>query len=510
MSIFTTKLKNPMFTDKDLEQLADKGIEKAVVEDQVETFKRGIPFLNIKEPATPQNGIVVLDQTSDKIEEWEKALKKGISVVKFVPASGAASRMFKDLFYFLNKQETYPERESVKTFFKKVEDFAFFEDLSDYLEDMDIDDGNYFKKMVSRLLDKSGMGYGVLPKGLLKFHKYKNGARTAFEEHLVEGAMYARQTNSMVNLHFTVSEEHMVAFTKLQKKIQLQYEKELGVKFDISYSVQKPSTDTVAVNMDNTPFRNEDNSLLFRPGGHGALLENLNELDADVIYIKNIDNVVPDHFKEPTVTYKKALAGILMDVRNKVFTYLEDLNKPTEELISEVRQFIESELYFRFNDNFEHLDFDTKVQVLKQKLDRPIRVCGMVKNEGEPGGGPYWVVDSEGNQSLQIAEMSQLDADNDDVKALISDATHFNPVDLVCSVKKVDGTKYDLRQFKDPETGFISYKSKDGKDLKALELPGLWNGAMAYWSTIFVEVPVATFNPVKEVNDLLRKEHQPA
>ncbi|MFC0876275.1 DUF4301 family protein [Saccharicrinis sp. FJH2] len=499
-----------MLTEKDLEQLGNKGIEPAVVEDQVETFKRGIPFLNIKEPATIDNGILFLKSTSEKIEDWEKALKKGISVVKFVPASGAASRMFKDLFYFLNKQEQYPERESVKNFFKKVEDFAFFEDLSDYLEDMDIDDGNYFKKMVSRLLDKSGMGYGVLPKGLLKFHKYENGARTAFEEHLVEGAMYSKQTNKIVNLHFTVSEEHMVAFNKLQKKIQLQYEKELGVKFDISYSLQKPSTDTVAVNMDNTLFRNEDGTLLFRPGGHGALLENLNELDADIIFIKNIDNVVPDHFKEPTITYKKALAGILMDVRNKVFDYLEQLNQPNEELITEVKHFIESELFFRFSDGFDQLDFNAKVDLLKQKLDRPIRVCGMVKNEGEPGGGPYWVVDAEGNQSLQIAEMSQLDADDEDVKKMIAGATHFNPVDLICSVKKADGSKYDLRKYKDPETGFISYKSKDGKDLKALELPGLWNGAMAYWSTIFVEVPVATFNPVKEVNDLLRKEHQPA
>jgi hypothetical protein len=499
-----------MFTEKDLEQLENKGIEPVVVEDQVETFKRGIPFLNIKKPATINDGVLFLDNTSEKIEEWEKALKKGISVLKFVPASGAASRMFKDLFYFLNKPESYPERESVKNFFKKVEDFAFFEDLSDYLEDMDIDDGNYFKKLVSRLLDKSGMGYGVLPKGLLKFHKYKNGARTAFEEHLVEGAMYAQQTNKAVNLHFTVSEEHLLAFTKLQKKIQRQYEKELDVKLDISYSVQKPSTDTVAVNMDNTLFRNEDDTMLFRPGGHGALLENLNELDADVVFIKNIDNVVPDHLKEPTITYKKALAGILMDVRNRVFEYIDKLNQPTEELITEVKNFIESDLYYRFNEAFQHLDFNGRVEVLKQKLDRPIRVCGMVKNEGEPGGGPYWVVDAEGNQSLQIAEMSQLDTDNEDIKDLIAKATHFNPVDLICSVKKADGSKYDLRKYKDPETGFISYKSKDGKDLKALELPGLWNGAMAYWSTIFVEVPVATFNPVKEVNDLLRKEHQSA
>lgn len=499
-----------MFTDKDLVQLESKGISTSIVEEQVETFEKGIPFLNVKEPATPDNGILKLKDTSVGVENWEKALKKGLSVVKFVPASGAASRMFKDLFYFLNKPEPYPELESVKDFFKKVEQFAFFEDLSDYLEDMDIDDGNYFKKLVSRLLDKSGMGYGVLPKGLLKFHKYKEGARTAFEEHLVEGALYAQQTNKAVNLHFTVSEEHLVEFKRLQKKIQTRYENELNVKLDISYSVQKPSTDTVAVNMDNTLFRNDDESLLFRPGGHGALIENLNELEADIIFVKNIDNVVPDHFKDPTVTYKKALAGVLTDIRNKVFNCLEKLESPDEKQVVEIKKFIENELFYRFGDAFDQLSFDTKVELLKQKLDRPIRVCGMVKNEGEPGGGPYWVSDADGNQSLQIAEMSQLDADDADVKALIAKATHFNPVDLVCSVKRADGSKYDLREFKDPNTGFISYKSKDGKDLKALELPGLWNGAMADWSTIFIEVPVATFNPVKVVNDLLRKEHQPA
>lgn len=499
-----------MLKNNDLKQLEEKGISTVVVEDQIDTFRKGIPFLNIKEPATPNEGIIVMDDNSQFVTAWEKALKKGTSVIKFVPASGAASRMFKDLFYFMNKPEPYPERDSVKDFFKKVENFAFFEDLANYLEDMEIADDQYFKKLVSRLLDKSGMGYGILPKGLLKFHKYQNGARTGFEEHLVEGATYARQTNGSVNLHFTVSVEHMDAFKKLQKKIQHTYESEYGVKFDISYSVQKPSTDTVAVNMDNTPFRNEDDSLLFRPGGHGALLENLNELNADVIFIKNIDNVVPDHFKEPTVSFKKALAGILVNTRAKVFDYLNKLESPEKGLVTEIKAFVENELCYKFSKGYNDLDLSAKVNILKQKLDRPIRVCGMVKNEGEPGGGPYWVMDKDGNQSLQIAEMSQLDAEDENVKALIARATHFNPVDLVCSVKKADGSKYNLPDFRDPDTGFISYKSKDGKDLKALELPGLWNGAMADWSTIFVEVPVATFNPVKEVNDLLRKEHQPA
>jgi hypothetical protein len=443
------------------------------------------------------------------VEVWEKSIKKGISIVKFVPASGAASRMFKDLFYFLNKPEPYPERESVKEFFKKIEDFAFFDDLSDYLDDLNIDDQNYFKKMVSRLLDKSGMGYGTLPKGLIKFHKYKSTSRTAFEEHLVEGALYAGQVNKSVNLHFTVSIEHMDAFKKLQKNVLSVYEKEFNVKFDITYSVQKSSTDTVAVNMDNTLFRNDDGSLLFRPGGHGALLENLNELDYDVVFIKNIDNVVPDHYKGITISYKKALAGLLMKVRSEVFEFIHKLETPTDDLLNDAKQFIMNVLHYSFSPEYDACDFNKKVTLLKQVLDRPLRVCGMVKNEGEPGGGPYWVNDASGNTSLQIAEMSQLDTENDAVKNMIGNASHFNPVDLICSVKRHDGSKYNLLEFRDPDTGFISFKSKDGKDLKALELPGLWNGAMANWNTLFVEVPVETFNPVKEVNDLLRKEHQP-
>lgn len=500
---------NRMFTEQELNQIEAKGVSAAHIENQLETFKNGIPFLNVKEPATANNGILVIDDLMGKSEIWSEALKKGLSVVKFVPASGAASRMFKDLFYFLNKPEPYPERESVKHFFKKVEDFAFFEDLADYLTDLSIDDNNYFKKLVSRLLDKSGMGYGQLPKGLIKFHKCANGARTAYEEHLVEGALYAKQNSKKVTLHFTVSEEHLPAFKKLEKKLTTQYSKELGVNYDISYSVQKTSTDTIAVNMDNTPFVNVDGSLLFRPGGHGALLENLNELSDDIIFIKNIDNVVPDHLKEPTVVYKKALAGHLIELRTKVFKYLDKLNSPNNELLEEVKQFIQNSLYFRFSADFDALDFDAKVWILKERLDRPIRICGMVKNEGEPGGGPYWVQDEHGNKSLQIAEMSQLDSSDASVQAMVSGATHFNPVDLVCSVKRANGEKYDLRQFSNPNTGFISTKSKDGKDLKALELPGLWNGAMANWSTVFVEVPGITFNPVKEVNDLLRKEHQP-
>lgn len=500
---------NLMFTEQELKQIEAKGIDTNAIESQLETFKKGIPFLNVKEPATADNGIIIFDNLSEKAEAWSKALLDGLSVIKFVPASGAASRMFKDLFFFLNKPEPYPERESVKHFFKKIEDFAFFEDLSDYLRDLNIDDNNYFKKLVSRLLDKSGMGYGQLPKGLIKFHKYHNGARTAFEEHLVEGALYGQQNNKVVTLHFTVSEEHLSAFKKLEKKLTAQYSKEFGVEYKIAYSVQKSSTDTIAVNLDDSPFKNSDGTLLFRPGGHGALLENLNELDADILFIKNIDNVVPDHLKEPTVSYKKALAGHLIELRTQVFKYLEALNTPTNQLLDEVKNFIQNSLCFKFSSAFNELDFDAKLWVLKERLDRPIRICGMVINEGEPGGGPYWVEDEYGNKSLQIAEMSQLDSSDVSVQDMVKGATHFNPVDLVCSVKKANGEKYDLRQFSDPNTGFISTKSKDGKELKALELPGLWNGAMANWSTVFVEVPGITFNPVKEVNDLLRKEHQP-
>ena len=445
-----------MFTPSDLAQLQARGISEEKALKQLQSFATGFPELDIVSAASVGNG--VLNPTEEEIDAyvkaWQDYLNEGHTVLKFVPASGAASRMFKDLFEYL---ETGERTKFIDKFLTEKEHFAFGPQLAGLNE----------QAAVSHLL--KDMNYGNLPKGLLLFHSYEDGARTPALEHLVEGAMYAASKGE-VNIHFTVSHEHLPLFQAHLAEYQAAYEEKLGVKFHISYSEQKPSTDTLAANPDGTPFRTADGKLLFRPGGHGALIENLNEQEADVIFIKNIDNVVPDRLKGDTVRYKQLLAGVLVTEQKKIFEKLQD---PT-------------------------LTADQKA-----KLQRPLRVCGVVKNTGEPGGGPFLVREEDGTISCQILESSQI-AD----PALMQQATHFNPVDLVCATRDAEGKPYYLPDFVDEKTGFISHKSKDGKELLALELPGLWNGAMSRWNTIFVEVPVSTFNPVKTVNDLLRAEHQ--
>ena len=445
-----------MFTPSDLAQLQARGISEEKALKQLQSFATGFPELDIVSAASVGNG--VLNPTEEEIDAyvkaWQDYLNEGHTVLKFVPASGAASRMFKDLFEYL---ETGERTKFIDKFLTEKEHFAFASQLAGLDE----------QAAVSHLL--KDMNYGNLPKGLLLFHSYEDGARTPALEHLVEGAMYA-SSKGEVNIHFTVSHEHLPLFQAHLAEYQAAYEEKLGVKFHISYSEQKPSTDTLAANPDGTPFRTTDDKLLFRPGGHGALIENLNEQEADVIFIKNIDNVVPDRLKGDTVRYKQLLAGVLVTEQKKIFEQLQD---PT-------------------------LTADQKA-----KLQRPLRVCGVVKNTGEPGGGPFLVREEDGTISCQILESSQISD-----PALMQQATHFNPVDLVCATRDAEGKAYYLPDFVDEKTGFISHKSKDGKELLALELPGLWNGAMSRWNTIFVEVPVSTFNPVKTVNDLLRAEHQ--
>jgi len=348
----------------------------------------------------------------------------------------------------------------------------------------------------------------------VKFHTYGGNTRTPMEEHMVEGAGYSRDNQDRVKIHFTVSPEHQNGFIDLLDQIRTEYEQQYGVQYEISFSQQKPATDAIAVDLNNEPFREMDGSLLFRPAGHGALLENLNDLDADLIFIKNIDNVLPDRLKKDTTDYKKALAGLLINLQEKIFYYQEKFDTYhyyalNSAFFAEAANFLENVLNVRPPENQYYLEKEELYHYLKTKYNRPVRVCGMVKNEGEPGGGPFWAVNNDGSVSLQIAESSQIDQGNEEQQTIAMGATHFNPVDLVCAVKNYKGEKYDLPKFRDPNAGFISVKSKDGKELKAQELPGLWNGAMADWTTIFVEVPVTTFTPVKTVNDLLRKEHQP-
>ncbi len=501
---------------QDLNQITAHGISEEKLNHQLAQFKTGFPFLKLEAAAAIGKGIMAPEAENAKkySDAWNEYKKEGHKIVKFVPASGAASRMFKNLFAFLAADYDVPTTDFEKKFFADIKKFAFRKALCEVSHKnndmcvMDLIKAGKYKEVVANLLNKEGLNYGQLPKGLLLFHDYEDGARTPMEEHLVEAALYA-SSNGEAHVHFTVSNDHIELFKKEVAEKKGIYEKKFGVKYDISFSVQKPSTDTVAANPDNTPFRNTDGTLLFRPGGHGALIENLNEIDADVIFIKNIDNVVPDRIKADTVTWKEIIAGVLVSLQKKAFEYLKVLESGqyNHEKLEEIIRFLQRDLCCRKPDIKELEDADLVIY-LKQKLNRPMRVCGVVKNVGEPGGGPFLVYNNDGTVSLQILESCQIDSDNKEYMKMFTNGTHFNPVDLVCATKNYKGEAFDLPKYVDPSTGFISSKSKNGRELKALELPGLWNGAMSNWNTVFVEVPLSTFNPVKTVNDLLRDQHQ--
>jgi len=499
-----------MLTEKDLKQIAQRGISEEQIETQLKQFETGFPFLKLEAAASVGNGIVAPNEQERKqyVKAWEDYKAAGKRVVKFVPASGAASRMFKNMFAFVDADYDVPTTDFEKKYFADLKKFAFYDALDAVCQKNEgkgiealIAEGNY-KAVAANMLKKEGLNYGQLPKGMLLFHQYAEGPRTPMEEHLVEGALYAA-SNGEAHVHFTVSHDHLEFFkAKVAEKAD-GFAKKYGIKYDITFSEQKPSTDTVAANPDNTPFREADGSLLFRPGGHGALIENLNEIQADVIFIKNIDNVVPDRLKPETVEWKQVIAGVLVTLQKQAFDYLRILDgNPSEAQIAQIAEFVEKNLCTNPKGNKVDADY------LRRKLNRPMRVCGVVKNVGEPGGGPFLTYNQDGTVSLQILESSQIDTNNAEYMKMFTQGTHFNPVDLVCAVKDYKGQPFNLPAFVDKTTGFISSKSKGGKELKALELPGLWNGAMSNWSTIFVEVPLGTFNPVKTVNDLLRDQHQ--
>ncbi|MBR6141966.1 MAG: DUF4301 family protein [Bacteroidaceae bacterium] len=505
-----------MFSKEDILQIEQKGMTVAQIEAQLECFRKGFEFLKLKGAAAVGDGIMAPteDEAEAYIKTWNDYKAEGHRITKFVPASGAASRMFKNMFEFLDADYDVPTTDFEKTFFARIHDFAFFDALNDacFLNegkgvDALIEEGDY-KAVVANMLGVDGLNYGQLPKGLLQFHSYDDCAKTPVEEHLTEAALYA-SSRGEAEVHFTVSGEHRELFEDLISRVLPEAQDKYKITYKVSLSEQKPSTDTIAVNMDNTPFRTADDKLLFRPGGHGALIENLNDLQSDIIFIKNIDNVVPDRLKPDTVFWKQVIAGVLVDTQRKIFAYLRMLDSGNfshddlEEIIRFVRHTLNSDV-----PGLKNLE-DTELHIfLKKMLNRPTRVCGVVKNIGEPGGGPFLAYNPDGSISLQILESSQIDQNNPEYMKMFTQGTHFNPVDLVCAVRNYKGEKFNLPDHVDPATGFISYKSKDGKELKALELPGLWNGAMSKWNTIMVEVPLTTFNPVKTVNDLLRPQHQ--
>lgn len=468
--------------------MEEHGLTPAALETQLKNFREGFPFLPVTRAASCGNGIRVLDAAGieQAAARYDRA-KESLRVVKFVPASGAATRMFKDLFEFVREGR---RTAVVGELLANRRRFAFWPELRTIVGD-DADELRTVENIVAE-----GLRYGETPKGLVSFHRYGDEVRKAVEEHLVEGAQYAA-AGGEVKIHFTVSPEHLTRFEALLAEKIPGYESRFGVKYRISFSVQDPSTDTLAVNPDCTPFRRADGRLLFRPAGHGALIGNLGKIDADIVFVKNIDNVTTDARRGDTVLYKKALAGVLLALQERIFEYLMALEVPGAEL-EPIAAFIENELCVK-------LPKDYGTALLRQVLDRPIRVCGMVRNEGEPGGGPFWVTGADGLETLQIAESNQIAPEKRELMRL---ATHFNPVDLVCSFRTSKGGRFDLQEFVDPATGFISRKSDGGRELLAQELPGLWNGAMARWNTVFVEVPITTFSPVKVVTDLLRPEHQ--
>jgi len=514
-----------MFSDKDLTEIKNHDLTVSQIKDQIAQIKSGMAFSKLKKAATVGNGIIKLKahQEAYFITLFDKR-SPDLSMVKFVPASGAATRMFKFLFEFLNdyniSEETIQEyikrsgNEDLDVFLNSLEKSPFFEEVVHKIHKIipNFNDLPYNERcfqFVKTMLEEDRLNYSFYPKGLLPFHKYKNHVSTAFEEHLFEAAFYASSKNK-ASLHFTISETHHRNFNEELNYILEDVEELTGKKFHIDFSYQKSATDTIALTSDNELFRALDGSILFRPSGHGALLENLNELDYDIAFIKNIDNLVVRDQLEEVCNYRKILAGILLEIQDEIFKFLRllDSNNLDENEIKSISKFLITRLNILISPDFESSSIDSKIFYLKEKLNRPIRVCSMVKNEGEPGGGPFWVTDQKGTVSLQIIEFAQIDISNPDQKSIVDNATHFNPTDLVCGIKNYKGEPFDLMKYVDQKAAFITNKTQAGTDIKALELPGLWNGSMAYWNSIFVEVPVNTFNPVKTVNDFFRSAHQ--
>ncbi|MBQ3580610.1 MAG: DUF4301 family protein [Bacteroidales bacterium] len=512
---------NKTLTDGDLKQIESLGLTASDIEKQIENFRNGFSKSRIVAPATVENGGITRLSDSD-VTAYEKAYRKlsvGKKMLKFVPASGAATRMFNDLYAFTstyfgvthNFEAEFPQ---VKLFLENLRSFAFFDDLNNSMSAAGLDLNDYMSRgdytaIINFLLNEQYLGYGKLPKALIKFHKYGNIQRTSFEEHIVEGAQYAQSSDGKTRLHFTISPEHRPLFRKKIAEVKKYYESAFNTEIEIKFSEQKHYTDRIIVDEYNEPVRDDDGKLIFRPGGHGALIENLNECRADVIFIKNIDNVAPDWMKHTTIIYKKVLAGMLLSLQKEIFSFLEELeDKSNMEQLPKCQAFIEKKLHASLPEGFDSMTDKAKNKALCDILNRPLRICGMVRNQGEPGGGPFYTIDQRGTKSLQIVEPGQVNRKEPEQDEIFKSGTHFNPVDIVCSTRDRKGRYYDLRKYVDHSTGFISKKNKGSSIVKTQELPGLWNGSMAFWNTVFVEVPLATFNPVKTVNDLLRKEHQ--
>ena len=508
-----------MFIPQELDQIIAHGLSEKEIKKQLQIFRNGTPFTCIIRHAGVDNGVEVYDVATQKqLAGYYDAQKEQKDIVKFVPASGAATRMFKFLHTFLDHYDPDQEKltpylksnalDSLKTFIDNIKYFPFTslvqKEIRKYIPDYKKSKKGYrINSFVTLMLGKKHLNYAGYPKGLIPFHKYTKYTRTAFEEQLFEATQYAA-IDGVAHLHFTFSPKHLQLFKQTYERVKNRITRKTKVEVQISYSFQDPSTDTIAVDLKNTPFKNKEGNLVFRPSGHGALIKNLNQVDADIIFIKNIDNVTVEKHIDAVALHKKMLAGRLLQLQHTIFGYLQSIVKDqvTEEKLSEIKTFLWKELKIK--------EIPQTKAGIAELLNRPIRVCGVVKNTGAPGGGPFWVKNKEGQQSLQIVELSQIDISDPKQASIVEGATHFNPVDLVCGTRDFRGEKYNLTHFVDPLACFISNKTVEGAPIKALEAPGLWNGAMAHWNTIFVEVPLLTFSPVKDVNDLLDPSHQPS
>ncbi len=506
-----------LFSQEDLRAITDRGMDLAEILKQIEIFRTGVKPIKLIRPARIDDGIVQIipSERETLLSFHNQAAGKG-RALKFVPASGVASRLFKD-WQSCCRRGRFDSEEGSANFLDDIVKFAFYDDLKDVMAAHGQSVEGYIRDkrcadILGYLLTRKGLNYAWLPKALLKFHIYPGHSRTALEEHLAEAALYVRDAHNTCRIHFTVSKEHEPPFQDFLHRVTADYEKLYGVRYEVSVTTQLPSTDTIAVGADNKPFRDRNGEVLFRPGGHGALLQNLNAVDGDIIFLKNIDNVVPDRLKDIMALYKKLLGGYLVQLQDEIFRILNFFSEKGVEdaQLSPIIRFCQERLLIPFPDGFRDYSTSAKKAYIFQKLNRPIRVCGMVKNEGEPGGGPFWVKEKDGTRSLQIVEENQVDPDSREQKEIWKSSTHFNPVDLVCGVRNYRGERFDLHRYADRDTVLISTKPYENEETKVLELPGLWNGSMAFWNTVFVEVPLETFNPVKTVDDLLRKSHLPS
>ncbi len=510
--MFKVKKKIVKFSKNDLTQFKKKGIPVEKVESQIEQFKNGFPSVKLIKSATINDGIKKLSEFEEKkYIQYFNSVSDNIKIIKFVPASGAATRMFKPFFDYLENQDT----DSLSNFIKQINKIAFYTDLQKSLSRKKINirellNNKDYHYIINEILDESGLNYKNLPKGLIKFHQYNTFSRTAFEEHIIESENYCLGKNNEIQIHFTISPEHKQHFINAENELFSRYENTKKFTFNLSYSFQSPSTDTISVDNKNKPFRLQNGSILFRPAGHGALIDNLARINSDVIFIKNIDNIAIDKYQDVNNTYKKILGGYLVYIKDKINNYLKllDVNKIDDTKISEILNFMEVDCLIKLPNEINNYSISNKVNYCFSKLDRPVRVCGMVRNEGQPGGGPFWVENNDKSISLQIVESAQICINDKKQRSIFEKSTHFNPVDIACNIQNKNFKNYDLLQFRNDNTAFISNKTNQGQELKALELPGLWNGSMDDWTTIFIEVPKETFNPVKTVLDLLNDGHQ--